>query len=157
MEPDLHSWAVGERRNVLDLADVLGVSPEVYLAEPASLVPAPQDYVSRAPLEEFEQADWITLHADLMSYVADYAIRKHGARWNVADDPTAPRGYRYVVEAIGRDGQTRQLGPLRAVAREIVDLPIEITRMLAGAELTLGLASGVLPATHSPTGPTTTR
>ncbi|MGW4286821.1 hypothetical protein ACWEIK_07780 [Streptomyces sp. NPDC004673] len=160
VEPDLHTWAAGERRNVLDLAEVLGVSPEVYSAEPASLVPALQDYVSRSPLEEFEQADWITLHADLMSYVADYAIRKYGAQWNVADDPTAPRGYRYIVEAVGQDGQdgqTRQLDPFRAVAREIADLPIEVTRILAGAELTLGLASGVLPATHSPTGPTTTR
>ncbi|MFD8673875.1 hypothetical protein ACFV1A_12415 [Streptomyces seoulensis] len=128
-EPDLHAWAAGERRNVLDLADVLGVV----------------------------QADWITLQADLMSYAADYVIRKHGARWTVVDDPMAPRGYRCVVEVIGRDGQTRQLDPLRAVAREIADLPIEITRMLADAELALGLASEVLPATSSPTGAPATR
>ncbi|MFF9374722.1 hypothetical protein ACF1BB_09295 [Streptomyces griseoluteus] len=157
VESDLHTWTAGERRNVLGLADVFGVSPEAYLAESAHLVPTLQDYVSRAPVKEFEQSDWITPHADLMSYVADYVIRKHGAWWTVADDPTAPRGYRYVVKAVGRDGWTRQFDPLRAVAREVADLPIEITRILADAELTLGLVARVRPAPQSPNRPTTTR
>ncbi|MGI5135447.1 hypothetical protein [Streptomyces sp. CA-106110] len=120
---------------------MLGVPPEVYTRDPMSLIPALQDYVSRAPLAEFEQSDWITLHADLMSYVADYLIHKHGARWSVADDPTAPRGYRFVIEATGRDGQTHQIDPADVVRKEFSSLPIEITRMLASAELTLHLAS----------------
>ncbi|MEU6813629.1 hypothetical protein [Streptomyces sp. NPDC046860] len=140
-EPDLHGWAESERRNVLDLADVLGVSPEAYRAEPANLVPALQDYVSRAPFEEFEQSDWVTLHADLMSYVADYLINKHGARWSVENDPASPRGYRYVIAAVGRDGRSRVLDPLQLVGQEFASLPIDITRMLAGAEFALGLAS----------------
>ncbi|MFG3047716.1 hypothetical protein ACGFZR_22630 [Streptomyces sp. NPDC048241] len=87
VEPDPHTWAAGGRRNVRGPADVLGVAPEVYLAEPAHLVHALQDHVSRA----------------------------------------------------------------------IADLPIESTRMPAGAEPTLGLASGVLPPTQSPSEATTTR
>jgi hypothetical protein len=138
---DLRDWVEGERRNVIGMADVLGVSSDTYARDPLSLVPALQDYVSRAPLDEFEQSDWITLHADLMSYVADYLIQKHGASWSIADDPAAPRGYRFVIEATGRDGQARRVDPFDVVGEEIGSLPIEVTRMLARAELTLNLAS----------------
>ncbi|MFD7882582.1 hypothetical protein ACFV3N_09130 [Streptomyces bauhiniae] len=96
-EPDLHGWAESERRNVLDLADMLGVPPEAYRAEPANLVPALQD------------------------------------------------------------DQNRQLDPLQTVAQEFAHLPVGITRMLGGAEIGLGLVAPLLPWTHSPTGPTTTR
>ncbi|MFE9773843.1 hypothetical protein ACFYOV_19660 [Streptomyces sp. NPDC005931] len=140
-ESDLQEWVEGERRNIIGMADMLGVPSEIYSRDPMSLIPALQDYVSRAPLDEFEQSDWITLHADLMSYVADYLIQKHGARWTVADDPAAPRGYRCVIEAMGRDGQTRRIDPFDVVSKEFGSLPIEITRMLASAELTLRLAS----------------
>jgi hypothetical protein len=139
-EPDLQGWIEEGRRNIIDVADMLGVPPDVYGRDPMSLIPALQDYVSRAPLDEFEQSDWVTLHADLMSYIADYLIQKHGARWDVADDPTAPRGYRFVIEATGRDGQTRRVDPADVVRKEFSSLPIEITRMLASAELTLGLS-----------------
>lgn len=140
-EPDLQGWIDEGRRNIVDVADMLGVPPVTYDRGPMSLIPALQDYVSRAPLEEFEQSDWITLHADLMSYVADYLVQKHGARWEVANDPTSPRGYRFVIAATGRDGQVRRVDPADVVSREFSSHPIEITRMLADAELTLGLSS----------------
>ncbi|MEW2581185.1 hypothetical protein [Streptomyces syringium] len=140
-EPDLQGWAEEGRRNIVDVADMLGVAPEIYTRDPLSLVPALQDYVSRAPLSEFEQSDWITLLSDLMSYVADYLIQKHGAEWQVADDPSAPRGYRYVVEATGRDGVTRRIDPADVVKKEFASLPIDIPRMLASAELTLRLSA----------------
>ncbi|BDH07723.1 MULTISPECIES: hypothetical protein [Streptomyces] len=76
-EPDLQEWAEGERWNVVGLADSLGVPPEAYAHDPMSLISAPQDYVSRAPFDEFEQSDWVTLHADPMSYGADYLVRRH--------------------------------------------------------------------------------
>ncbi|MFK0254791.1 hypothetical protein [Streptomyces sp. NPDC090445] len=140
-EPDLQGWIEEGHRNIVDVADMLGVSPEIYTRDPMSLIPALQAYVSSAPLNEFEQSDWITLHSDLMSYVADYLIQKHGAQWKVADDPSAPRGYRYVIEATGRDGVTRRIDPADVVRTEFSNLPIEIPRMLASAELTLRLAA----------------
>lgn len=140
-EPDLQRWIEEGRRNIVDVADMLGVAPEIYTRNPMSLIPALQDYVARAPLNEFEQSDWITLHSDLMSYVADYLIQKHGAQWKVADDPSVPRGYRYVIEATGRDGVTRRIDPADVVRTEFSDLPIEIPRMLASAELTLRLTA----------------
>ncbi|MBV6702330.1 hypothetical protein [Kitasatospora aureofaciens] len=142
-EPDLQGWIEEGRRNIVDVADMLGVAPEIYTRDPMSLIPALQAYVSRAPLNEFEQSDWITLHSDLMSYVADYLIQKHGAQWKVADDPSVPRGYRYVIEATGRDGVTRRIDPADVVRTEFSNLPIEIPRMLASAELTLRLAAQV--------------
>lgn len=140
-EPDLQGWAEEGRRTIIDVADMLGVPPEIYTRDPMSLIPALQDYVSRAPLDEFEQSDWITLHADLTAYVADFLIQKYGARWAVADDSTVPRGYRYVIEATGRDGQTHRTDPTEIVRMEFASPPIEIVRMLASAELTLGLVS----------------
>lgn len=140
-EPDLQQWTEEGRLNIIDVADMLGVPPDVYTRDPMSLIPALQDYVSRAPLDEFEQSDWITLHADLTSYVADFLIQKYGARWAVADDPTVPRGHRYVIEATGRDGQTHQVDPTEVVRMEFASPPIEIVRMLATAELTLRLTS----------------
>ncbi|MFI0779474.1 hypothetical protein [Streptomyces sp. NPDC021212] len=140
-EPNLQGWIEEGRRNIIEVADMLGVPPEVYTRDPMSLIPALQNYVSRAPLGEFEQSDWITLHSDLMSYVADYLIQKHGARWNIAQDSTAPRGYRYVIEATGYDGQTRRIDPADVVMKEFSSLPVDITRMLASSELTLRLAS----------------
>ncbi|MFE2527588.1 hypothetical protein ACFXEL_25460 [Streptomyces sp. NPDC059382] len=140
-EPDLQGWIEEGHRNIVDVADMLGVPPAIYTRDPMTLIPALQEYVTRAPLGEFEQSDWITLHSDLMSYVADYLIQKHGARWEVADDPSAPRGYRYVIEATGRDGVVRRIDPADVVRKEFSSLPIEIPRMLASAELTLRLAS----------------
>ncbi|MCK1814628.1 hypothetical protein MTQ13_10125 [Streptomyces sp. XM4011] len=138
--PDLERWAEEGRRTILDIADMLGVSAETYCGDPLSLVPVLQNYVSRLPLDQFEQSDWITLHTDLMAYTADFLIRKHGARWRVVDDPAAPRGYRYVIEAEGRDGETRTIDPTDVVRAEFSYPAVEITRMLASAELTLRLA-----------------
>ncbi|MEU2390229.1 hypothetical protein [Streptomyces sp. NPDC007369] len=136
-EPNLQGWIEEGRRNIVDVADMLGVPPEMYTRDPISLVPALQAYVSGAPLSEFEQSDWITLHSDLMSYIADHLIQKHGAQWKVADDPGVPRGYRYVIEATGRDGVTRRIDPGDVVRKEFASLPIDVPRMLASAELTL--------------------
>ncbi|MFJ6918085.1 hypothetical protein ACIQUX_29570 [Streptomyces sp. NPDC101133] len=140
---DLQEWIEGQRRHIIGMAHMLGVSPDVYTRDPISLIPALQNYVSRAPLDEFEQSDWVTLHTDLMSYVSDYLIQKHGARWSVADDPAAPRGYRFVIEATGYGRQPRRVDPFDLAGKEMGSLPIEVTRMLASAERTLNLASQV--------------
>ncbi|MFF2329174.1 MULTISPECIES: hypothetical protein [unclassified Streptomyces] len=140
-EPDLERWAEEGRRTVIEIADMLGVLPAVYVRDPLSLIPALQNYVSRLPLDQFEQSDWATLHSDLMSYVSDFLIQGHGGRWVVVDDPAVPRGYRYVIEVEGRDGGSRKIDPADVVMAEFKNLPIEIARMLASAELALGLAS----------------
>ncbi|MEU2128213.1 hypothetical protein [Streptomyces sp. NPDC018352] len=140
-EPDLKRWSEEGRQTVIDIADMLGVPPTTYTRDPLSLIPALQNYVSRLPLDQFDQSDWATLHSDLMSYVSDFLIQKHGARWTVVDDSTAARGYRYVIEAEDRDGENRKIDPADVVMAEFKNLPIEVTRMLASAELTLRLAS----------------
>jgi hypothetical protein len=139
--PDLERWIEEGRTTILDIADMLGVPADTYNSDPLNLVPVLQNYVSRLPLSQFEQSDWVTLHSDLMSYVADFLIRRHGARWLVVDDSTTPRGYRYVIEAEGRDGETRRIDPADVVRAEFDNSPIGITRMLASAELTLRLTS----------------
>ncbi|MEV0982366.1 hypothetical protein [Streptomyces sp. NPDC049915] len=140
-ELDLQGWSEERHRNAIDIADMLGLSPEIYASDPTGLIPALDDYVSRAPLSEFEESDWVTLHLDLASCVADFFIHKYGAHWIVADDPTGPVGLRYVLEATGLDGQTHRVDPIDVVAKEFANRPIEIVRMLASAELTLNLVA----------------
>ncbi|MFI6939625.1 hypothetical protein ACIBI4_10150 [Streptomyces sp. NPDC050418] len=146
--PDLERWTEEGHLNIVGVARMLGVPEDVYESDPIALIPALQQYVERLPLAQFEESDWVTLQTDLMSYLADFLVRRHGARWALAEDPASPRGYRYVVEAAGLDGVTRRLDPASAVVREVRHAPIEITRMLAAAELDLHLvrAPGAQPA-----------
>ncbi|MGC5399319.1 hypothetical protein ACPXCP_26725 [Streptomyces sp. DT20] len=137
--PNIEQWEREGHRTIIDIADMLGVPSGLYSENPLNLIPALQNYASRLPLGEFEESDWVTLQTDLMSYVADFLIQRHGAHWTVADDPTNVRGYRYVIESIGLDGKTRRIDPNDIVREECRKLPIEITRMLASAELTLRL------------------
>jgi hypothetical protein len=142
-DPNLEQWIEEGRRTIIEIADILGVPPGTYASDPLTLIPALQNYVSRLPLNQFEQSDWIKLHSDLMAYVADFLIRRHGAHLRVVEDSTTPRGYRYVIEAAGRDNETRRIDPADVVRAEFDNLPIEITRMLASAELTLRLTSRI--------------
>ncbi|WP_316754203.1 hypothetical protein [Streptomyces herbicida] len=135
-EPDLQEWSEERRRNAIDIAEMLGVPPDTYTRDPMSAVPPLDDYVSQAPLDEFEEDDRITLHVDLL-------IQKYSAHWTLVDDPTGLVGYRYVIEATGLDGQARRVDPVEVVKMEFANRPIEIVRMLASAELTLRLVSQV--------------
>ncbi|MFE1029337.1 hypothetical protein ACFW5I_33145 [Streptomyces sp. NPDC058818] len=137
--PGLERWIEEGRATVLDIADMLGVSTDSYTSNPVKLVPYLQNYVSRLPLSDFEQSDWVTLHSDLLSYVADFLIRIHGARWVVVEDLAMPGGYRYVIEATGREGEVRRVDPADILANELKESPVEISRLLASAELTLQL------------------
>ncbi|MFI6056187.1 hypothetical protein ACIBCO_39750 [Streptomyces violascens] len=140
---DLQQWAEGGRQNALELAKMLGVSEHAFAQDPLSLIPALQNYVSRLPLSQFEQSDWATLHGDLTSFLADALVRRHRATWQLADDPTGPLGFRYVIEAQGLDGDLHRVDPADVVLVEFQKQPIEIVRMLASAELTLRLSRNV--------------
>lgn len=139
-ERDVSVWAEEGRRVVSAVAGMLGLPKEVYARDPQQLISRLQGYVSELPLHAFERSDWVTLHTDLLFYVADFLVHKHGAQWVVVDDPRAPRGYRYVVQATGKDGQMRAVDPADVVMSEFSNQRIDITRMLASAELTLRLS-----------------
>ncbi|GAA0924414.1 hypothetical protein GCM10009549_45020 [Streptomyces thermoalcalitolerans] len=142
-EADTRKWAEDRHRNAIEVAGMLGIPPEVYTRDPMTVIPALDDYASRAPLNEFEESDWITLHLDLVSFLADFLTQKYDARWILEDDPEGPVGHRYVIEATGFDGQTHRIDPVDIVRMEFSSPPIEIARLLATAELNLGLASHI--------------
>jgi hypothetical protein len=122
---------------------MLGVPSHVYTEDPLSLIPALQNYVSRLPLNEFEQSDWVTLHSHLASYLADVLIRRHNATWKAVEDPAGALRFRYVIEAQGLDGNAHRVDPADVVMVEFRELPVEIIRMLANAELTLHLSQRI--------------
>ncbi|WP_399087877.1 hypothetical protein ACGH2B_12095 [Streptomyces sp. BBFR2] len=138
---DLEQWAQEAHENVLGIADMLNVPAEQYEQDVLILIGPLQDYVSRLPLDEFEQDDWVTLHSDLAAYVADVGIHEHGASWKVRDDETSPSGFRYVIEGAALDGETSSVDPFDVVMEEFGNLPIQIARMLANAEVAIGANS----------------
>ncbi|WLQ33893.1 hypothetical protein P8A18_10725 [Streptomyces castrisilvae] len=138
-DPRLERWAEEGRLTIIDVADMLGVPPSSYASDPLNLVPALQNYASRLPFHEFEESDWVTFQTDLMAYVADFLIQCHGAWWTIVDDSRTTRGYRYVIEATGLDGDTHGVDPVDIVREELMNDSIEVVRMLASAELTLRL------------------
>lgn len=134
-------WTEGAHRNAVGVATMLGVAPERYAEDPLALLPNLQNYVDRLPLSEFEQSDWITLHTDLTSYLGDLLVRRRSAAWRKVTDQSSPAGYRYVIEAKGLDGKMYRVEPYDVVMEEFENLPIEIGRMIANAEVVLHLVS----------------
>ncbi|MGW1538968.1 hypothetical protein ACWCPM_01500 [Streptomyces sp. NPDC002309] len=138
-EAAAQEWTEGAHHNAAGLAASLGLAPERYAEDPLLLLPGLQSYVDRLPLAEFEQTDWIGLHTDLTSFLGDLLVRRHGARWVRAADPSSPAGHRYYVEAKGLDGKVWRVEPYDVVMEEFENLPIEIGRMAANAESVLRL------------------
>lgn len=136
-------WAEGAHRNAQHLASMLGVSNDQFDADPLAVLPALENYVSRLPLDEFEQSDWITLHTDLTSFLGDVLVRRHGGTWIKAVDASSPAGFRYLVQAEGLDGDVYRVEPYDVVMEEFQHLPIEITRMIANAEAVLHVTPDV--------------
>lgn len=135
-----HEWGRGAHRNARDLAAMLGIPLEQFDADPLSILPALENYVSRLPLHEFEESDWITLHTDLTSFLGDTLVRRHSAWWAKASDSNCPTGCRYFIEAAGIDNRTHRVEPYDVVLEEFQHLPVEVTRLLSTAETVLGLS-----------------
>ena len=130
----LPEWARQSHRNFEALVRVLNAPAEQSAEDPLTLLPYLQRYVSMLPLDQFEQSDWVTLHSDLASFVAEVMVKKHRGQWAVREAPNAPRGFRYVIEVGGG-----MVDPFEVVAHELRARPIEVTRMIASAELTAGV------------------
>jgi hypothetical protein len=135
----LARWSQEGHENSVELATMLGVSPGVYENDSLILLGPLQEYVSRLPLDQFEQDDWITVHSDLASYLADVLISRHGAAWQSVPDSASPRGFRYLIKAQGLDGSQRYIDPYEVVLEEFRNPPIQIARMIANAEASLGV------------------
>ena len=124
--------------NFDSVADVVGAPLTQAHADPLSVLPYLQTYIAELPLDQFETQDWTTLHADLVSFLARVMRDRYGASWNVREAPNSPRGYRYVLRATDPQGVTHDVDPFEVVAQEFQRRPIEVPRMLAATELSLG-------------------
>ena len=130
----LNQWVEERSRTAGEFATILRISEVEYRADPLVLIEPLQSYVSRLPLEEFEVADWNTLHNDLASYLADLLIRRDQGSWTVVEDSTSPVGYRYLIEARGKDGLIRTVDPYDVAYEEFAFPPIQVLRMIVNAE-----------------------
>ena len=125
----LPGWTDEQRRAYQGFVKVI----EAPADDPFMAIPHLQQYVDSLPLDEFEQSDWVTLHADLVCFLAESMIVRFGASWQVREAAETPRGYRYVLR-LG----THDVDPFEVVAQEFRNQPIDVVRMLATTELNLG-------------------
>ncbi|MFC5924257.1 hypothetical protein [Micromonospora vulcania] len=136
---ELPTWASESHQNFEEFAKELNAPAQALAGDPFALVPYLQAYLSELPLSQFEQDDWVTLHTDLASFLAEFMIRNHAASWVVREAPNSPRGFRYVLAVDQPVAGAGVVDPFEVVATEIRALPIEVTRMIANAELTAGV------------------
>jgi hypothetical protein len=136
----LPTWAAQSEDAFRRLAEVLGAPVEDSLRDPTTLLPHVAMLLAELPLDELTDDDWKALHLQLVAFVAQVLIHRSGARWSVLADDRSVTGYWYVLERTDGEGRTRILNPFALVFDELKERPIEVTRMLATAELVVGAA-----------------
>ncbi len=134
---DLPNFIAEMRDNFESVAEVVGAPLDQVAADPPSIVGYLQLFVDRLPVDEMEQDDWVTLHTDLVSVVARLMQHYLGASWEVAADAKPP-GYRYRLAATDRNGLVHRVDPFEVVAVELQQRPIDVARIVASAQLSLG-------------------
>lgn len=133
---DLEGWE-RERRAALDgLMSALDVGGIDLDADPLAFLPALDAFVAEQDYGSFDQEDWLWLHTALAAYLAQLLIIRHGARWTAAADA---RGINYLLVAHGLDGNEHTVSPMDVVYDDLQNTPPVVMRMLATAELTLGV------------------
>ena len=136
----LPAWSAQTQEAFRTLAEVLDAPAEDALRDPTRLLPPVTALLAELPLDELTQDDWKTLHLQLVAFVGQVVIRGAGARWAVLADEGSATGYWYVLERSDSEGHTRVLNPFALVLDELRQRPIEAIRLLATAELVLGLS-----------------
>ena len=136
----LADFAQEMARNFESVAKVVEAPLAEADRDPLSVLPYLQVYISQMPLDEFETEDWATLHADVVSFLVKVMTVRYGATWQIRDAPDSPRGYRYVLRATDARGASHEVDPFEVVAQEFQRRPIDVARMLASTELSLGAA-----------------
>lgn len=133
---DLEGWE-RERRAALDgLVTALGADMTGIDAEPLAFLPTLDAFVAEQDYGSFDQEDWLWLHTALAAYLAQVLITLHGAHWTAATDE---RGTNYLLVAPGLDGNEHTVSPMDVVYDDLQNTPPVVMRMLATAELTLGV------------------
>lgn len=136
----LPEWSAEFEQYFIQLAEVLEAPVERCRQDPALLVPYAEAFVSGLPLDELDQEDRVVLRTRMVAYVARLLIAHHGARWDVQEDETRPAGFRYVLRPPNPRPGRSWVDPFAVVMNEFHNRPVEITRMLATAELAIGVA-----------------
>jgi ubiquinone/menaquinone biosynthesis C-methylase UbiE len=98
------------------------------------------------PFDELTDEDWRVLRSRLVSYLAWSMIIRYGAAWTVVTDETSPAGFRYLLAVADRGAQSRVIDPFAVVMKESRSRPIEVTRMLAVADVAAGVVVADAPS-----------
>jgi len=132
-ETDLETWERERQAALADLMDALDASDLDLDADPLAFLPVLNRFVAEQDYDTFDEDDWRYLHTVLAAYIADVLIRKYRAHWRLRHDS---RGPNYMLVTTGYDGHEYEVSPMDVVYDDFKNLPPEVTRMLATAELT---------------------
>lgn len=133
---DLESWERERRAALVGLVTALGADPADVDADPLSFLPTLDAFVAEQDYGSFDQEDWLWLHTALAAYLAQVLITRHDARWTATTDE---RGTNYLLTAQGLDSNEHVVSPMDVVYDDLQNTPPVVMRMLATAELTLGV------------------
>jgi hypothetical protein len=132
-ETDLESWESQRQVALADFMDALEAGDLDLDADPLAFLAYLNRFVADQDYNSFDEDDWLYLQTMIAAYIADVLIRKYGAHWRLRHDS---RGPNYMLVTNGYDGHEYEVSPMDVVYFGLKELPPDVTRMLASAELT---------------------
>lgn len=132
-EVDVATWEQQRREALSGLLEALEIDESELGDDPLALLPVLNQFVEYQDYDSMSEDDFFLLNTFLSAYVAEVLIRKHGATWRVRHDS---RGPNYMLVVRGYDGEEHEVSPGDVVYFDFKDMPPDLTRMLATAELT---------------------
>ena len=128
-----------------DLVESLGANAADCERDPAQLLPYMEEFAADVSAVDDMTGDDMTddervfLTNQFVAYLAKFLIVRHGASWDVIVDDAVPTGFRHVLRLTDVDGASQWADPFRLAIYEFQHLPIEVTRLLAAAQMAAGI------------------
>ncbi|ORT57135.1 hypothetical protein BKD26_26415 [Streptomyces sp. CB03238] len=115
------------------MINALGGDSEAFSRDPLSALPLLDDFVLRMPWQQFEEDDWVWIHAQLVAFVAEVLKHHYAGVWKALPAPATPTGWIPVIEVLGKDQQLRHVVPMSLVHDELHPVPQRVPRLIERA------------------------
>ncbi|MBC9715727.1 hypothetical protein H9Y04_24595 [Streptomyces sp. TRM66268-LWL] len=143
VDVDLDEFMRGCRPSVRDLVEQFGGADAAvaFDADPLSAAEIVDDYLLRLPIREFETEDWVGLLTDVGAYLTVVLLDTYAGTPRARPDGAFPRGWEFVIDVRGADGQLRSVSPGALAHQYLVPIPQRIPRLLEAVQRAAGHGS----------------
>jgi hypothetical protein len=118
MHIDMATWESQGRAAIRDMIDALGGDLDAFQHDPLSALPLMDDFVLRMPWQQFEEDDWVWIHAQLVAFVAEVLQHHHDGVWKRLPAPDTHSGW-IPVRLHGRPRRTASAPSRRSAVRSL--------------------------------------